>query len=233
MENGNGKNIYQALAAVNSKVEAIGKTRTNAQQGFKFRGIDEVMNALHGAMATEGVFILTEPVGETERSERTTSKGGLLFHLLQRWKFTFCALDGSSVSASFVGEAMDSGDKAMNKSASVALKYVLLQMFLIPTVEQAAADPDGQSFDLRNDRAEALHQQQEELQKIIADCKTRTAAFKTEEEFKHLRIFLEKRFGSQSEFPQQLKDTLRAAFSAFQVRQQQEQEQQNPQGEAK
>lgn len=228
MENGNGKNIFQALAAVNAKVEAIGKTRNNVQQNFKFRGIDDVMNALHGAMAAEGVFILTEPIGETERSERTTSKGGLLFHLLQRWNFTFCAPDGSSVSASFVGEAMDSGDKGMNKSASVALKYVLLQMFLIPTIEQAAADPDGQGYDLRNDRAEALQQMNEELQGVISDCKTRCAAFKTEAEFKALRVELEKRYLSPSRpnLPDGLKDVLRAAFSAFQVRQQQEQEQQ-------
>jgi hypothetical protein len=36
---------------------------------------------------------------------------------------------------------MDSGDKGMNKAMSIALKYSLLQMLLIPTEEQK--DPDA------------------------------------------------------------------------------------------
>ena len=49
--------------------------------------------------------------------------------------------DGSSVETVNVGEAMDSGDKGFNKAMSIALKYSLLQMFLIPTEEQK--DPDA------------------------------------------------------------------------------------------
>jgi hypothetical protein len=49
--------------------------------------------------------------------------------------------DGSSVTTVITGEAMDSGDKATNKAMSVALKYALLQMFLIPTDDMR--DPDA------------------------------------------------------------------------------------------
>ena len=49
--------------------------------------------------------------------------------------------DGSYVETTNVGEAADSGDKGMNKAMSIALKYSLLQMFLIPTEEQK--DPDA------------------------------------------------------------------------------------------
>ena len=41
------KGIYKALAAVNKEIKPIAKDRTNQQQGFKFRGIDDVMNELH------------------------------------------------------------------------------------------------------------------------------------------------------------------------------------------
>ena len=50
-------------------------------------------------------------------------------------EFTFWAEDGSSVSCTMIGEAMDSGDKASNKAMSTALKYALMQMFMIPTEE--------------------------------------------------------------------------------------------------
>lgn len=49
--------------------------------------------------------------------------------------------DGSFVETVNVGEAADSGDKGFNKCMSIALKYSLLQMFLIPTEEQK--DPDS------------------------------------------------------------------------------------------
>jgi hypothetical protein len=35
-----------------------------------------------------------------------------------------------------IGEAMDSADKASNKAMSTALKYTLMQMFLIPTKDE-------------------------------------------------------------------------------------------------
>lgn len=51
------------------------------------------------------------------------------------------AEDSSEVCTVNVGEAMDSGDKGMNKAMSSALKYALMQMLLIPTKENK--DPDA------------------------------------------------------------------------------------------
>jgi len=140
------KLIYKKLAAINSEVEAIGKDRKNEQQGFKFRGIDDVMNALHFSFAKNEVVILPE-VLTYERSERQNTKGTAIFSILAKIKYTFVAPDGSSVSSIVVGEAMDSGDKGMNKALSIALKYVLLQMFLIPTEEEK--DPDSQTHEVK------------------------------------------------------------------------------------
>lgn len=136
------KRIYSALATINKGVGAIKKDRKNQQQGFQFRGIDDVMNELHNLFADNGVFILPEVIS-TETVERATAKGGVLFYVKAIITFTFMADDGSSVSSTIVGEAMDSGDKATNKAMSIALKYALLQMFLIPTEEEK--DPDAQT----------------------------------------------------------------------------------------
>ena len=134
------KKIFKSMVAIMRGIDAISKDKRNQQQGFNFRGIDDVMNELHGVMAKEGVFVLPEAAGETSIQEKTTAKGGTLRFVVQKWRFHFVADDGSEVSGEAIGEAMDSGDKAMNKSMSIALKYVLLQTFMIPTIEDK--DPD-------------------------------------------------------------------------------------------
>ena len=137
--------IYEALTAINKEVEAIKKDQTNQQQGFKYRGIDQVMNELHDLFARFEVLITSEPLN-CNREERTNAKGTTLIWSIIEYKFTFTAKDGSSISSTAIGEAMDSGDKGSIKCISVALKYVLFDMFLIPTAEMK--DPDAEVHEL-------------------------------------------------------------------------------------
>ena len=69
-------NIYQSIAAVMNDIGAVGKNSKNQQQGFMFRGIDAVMNAINPALTKHKVFIVPEIIEQT-REERTTAKGGL------------------------------------------------------------------------------------------------------------------------------------------------------------
>jgi hypothetical protein len=131
--------IYGRMAAVLADVVAIEKTRKNQAQGFQFRGIDDVMNELHGTFAKHSLF-LTHEVLEHAMTERETRNGGKSFHHIAKVRFTFWAPDGSSVQATGVGEAADTGDKGAGKAMAYALKVCLLQTFLIPTEEEK--DPD-------------------------------------------------------------------------------------------
>jgi hypothetical protein len=124
------------------KINAIGKDRKNQQQGFAYRGIDDVMNELHSALSECGVFVVPE-VLEENRSTGKSSNNRDLFYTRLKIRFTFYAADGSYISAVVIGEAMDSGDKASNKALSVGLKYAMLQVFCIPTEDEK--DPDAQS----------------------------------------------------------------------------------------
>lgn len=127
--------IFKKILTIMNDIEAIGKNKTNTMQNYKFRGIDDMYNALHPLFAKHGVFISSE-VLHGEREERQTAKGGVLIYSVIDVKFTFYAEDGSNVSSIIKGEAMDSGDKATNKAISTALKYALMQMFMIPTEEK-------------------------------------------------------------------------------------------------
>lgn len=133
--------IYELIGKAIGKIGAIGKDKKNAQQGFMYRGIDQVYNALNPVMAELGIFFCPE-VLDQKREERTTKTGSVLTYTLLTMKFTAYAPDGSNVSMTVVGEGMDSGDKSSNKAMSVAMKYAMFQLFCIPTEEMKDPDAD-------------------------------------------------------------------------------------------
>lgn len=137
-------NIYESITAIMQEIPAIGKEKKNQQQGFKYRGIDDVMNALQPILAKHKVFVVPEVLEQT-REERVTGKGSTLLYSLMKIKYTFYAEDGSSIYAVVIGEGMDSGDKASNKAMAIALKYAFFQVFCIPTEEMK--DPDAETPD--------------------------------------------------------------------------------------
>ena len=136
-------NIYESIAAIMSEGYAITKNKRNTQgSGFMYRGIDDVLNTFQPLLSKHKVFAMPEVLEQT-REERQTKSGGNLLYSILRVRFTFYAEDGSSVSATVIGEAMDSGDKASNKAMSVAMKYAMFQTFCIPTEEMS--DPDAET----------------------------------------------------------------------------------------
>lgn len=136
--------IYEAISRCMEEIGAVGKDAVNKQQGFKYRGIDAVMNAINPALVKNHVFIVPE-VLDQQRQERTTNKGAVLIYSICRIKYTFYAEDGSFIEAVTVGEGMDSGDKATNKAMAIAFKYACFQVFCIPTEEMK--DPDEETPD--------------------------------------------------------------------------------------
>ena len=142
-------NICKAINEVMADIGVIGKDSKNTTQGFMYRGVDAVMNALQPAMVKHNIFVIPEVLEQT-REERTNAKGTTLLYSILRVKYTFFADDGSNVSAVVIGEGMDTGDKASNKAMSVAFKYACFQVFCIPTEEMK--DPDAESHEVRPKR---------------------------------------------------------------------------------
>lgn len=137
--------VYKAISAVAKEMaeKGISKDRENRQQGFQFRGIDQVYNALAPALVRNGLLILPRIVDRTV-TERATKNGGLLFYVVVKAEFDFVGVeDGSIHTVTTYGEAMDSGDKATNKAMSIAYKYAAFQTFCIPT-EETAVDADSE-----------------------------------------------------------------------------------------
>jgi len=135
--------VYAAIAAVMAELakEGIGKNNKNAQQGYKFRGVDDVYNALSRVLSDNHLCVIPRMLSR-EHVERQTKSGAVLFYVTVAAEFDFVsALDGSTHKVGpFYGEAMDSGDKATNKAMSAAYKYMAFQTFCIPTEGDNDAD---------------------------------------------------------------------------------------------
>lgn len=137
--------IYAALGAVMKQVGAVKKGDRNKSQGYVFRGVDAVVNAVYPAMVEHGVIVQPNvrdfQYGTVEVGKDRTTMG----HARVIVEYTFTSTeDGSAVMTSAAGEAFDSGDKATPKAMSVALRTALLQSLMLPTDEP---EPDASTYE--------------------------------------------------------------------------------------
>jgi hypothetical protein len=134
--------VYNAICGVMADIgqTGIAKGRKNQQQGYNFRGIDDVYNELN-ALLSKHQLVVVPRILTREVAERQTQKGGVLFYVTVEAEFDLIsAKDGSKHTVRTLGEAMDSGDKATNKAMSAAYKYAAMMVFCIPTEGDNDAD---------------------------------------------------------------------------------------------
>jgi hypothetical protein len=144
--------VYAAISACTAALlGGVAKDRTNEAQRFKFRGIDQLMNAVAPVIAHNGLVVLPR-VQSKRQEERQTAKGGTIYFTHLHVAFDFVSVkDGSVATVETEGEAMDSADKSTNKAMSAALKYALMQAFMIPTEDMQDADSSTPEASVRLD----------------------------------------------------------------------------------
>ncbi len=148
--------VYAAISACSAILmkDGIAKsgTATMGSKGgsYAFRGIDQFMLACAPAMQQAGLVVIPRTVDERreEREKQGNGYTSVTFYTRVFMEFDFVAIsDGSIHTAKMIGEAMDSGDKATNKAMSIALKYCLMQTFMIPvkgvTIDSETENHEG------------------------------------------------------------------------------------------
>jgi len=133
------KLIASKMAAVMADTAPVEKNGVNSQQGFKFRSIDDTVHSVRKALVKHGVAVVPSTM-DTQLSTYQTKSGMVMNVATVTVDYTFFAEDGSSVTATMVGQAADSGDKAVSKALSMAFKYLCFQTFLCGT----DGDPDSE-----------------------------------------------------------------------------------------
>ncbi len=124
--------IEETFVAVMRKIGPIAKEQTNEAQGYKFRGIDDVLAEVNAALTEYGLFYLPNVISY-EREWRSAKSGADMVHvfLIVRYDF-YNEAGGGPLSMTIPTEGRDASDKATNKAMTGALKYGLLQCFAIP-----------------------------------------------------------------------------------------------------
>lgn len=135
--------VFEALSRVMADVQAVGKGDRNREQGYDFRGIDAVVNAVGPKLREHGVLVVPELIESAWRDVRT-SRDKPARECTVKVRYTFYGPAGDSIVAVTPGESMDFGDKGAAKAMSVAFRIALLQALAIPTHEP---DPDSSSYE--------------------------------------------------------------------------------------
>lgn len=165
--------VYAAINAVQAAMarEGISKDRKNQQQGYAFRGIDDVYGALAPHLAAQKLCILPRVLNR-EVAERETKSGGTLINTVLTVAFDFVAVeDGTKHTVVTVGEAMDSADKSSNKAMSAAYKYAAFQAFAIPTEGDNDADAATPEPTVRKTTTPLTEKTRKELEFLIGTPK--------------------------------------------------------------
>lgn len=117
--------IYAALSRVKDELGAVSKSNTmkGGSFSYKYRSIDDVLNALHPILVKHGVV---GPVPKLIEHKQSGKK------VVTHYEYTFFAADGSFVQGGTAGEGDDPGDKGTNKASTGALKTFLTQTLAIP-----------------------------------------------------------------------------------------------------
>lgn len=136
-------NIVSALAAVMEDVREVKKGDRNTQQGYAFRGIDSVVNAVGPVLRKHRVIVVPMLESVSYRDVQT-SGGKPSRECTVSVRYRFHGPAGDFIDAVTPGESMDFGDKGAPKAMSVALRIALLQALCLPTDD---VDPDSQSYE--------------------------------------------------------------------------------------
>ena len=157
--------ILKAMDKINQDLAPIGKNQQG--YGYKFRGIDDVLNALNPLFKKHKVIVCrrnlhservvrevekgpSKDVVETEHTDSkevtTTTHNSSTKQYVEVFvncEYVFTSLeDGSEIVSEGFGEGQDSsgGDKASSMATSNSFKYVIFEMFSIATDEQRDSD---------------------------------------------------------------------------------------------
>lgn len=122
--------IYAAIAGVIADCGIVGKDKMNKQQGFKYRSVDDVFNALHPALAKNKVVIIPTVVERQCEEVGKTKNGTAILKVICKVKYDICAEDGSRVTSIIYGEGMDMGIKQLIRQWLLLISIYVFRYFV-------------------------------------------------------------------------------------------------------
>jgi len=134
------QSLVSKLAEVMAHADRIPKLGKNVAQGYEYARASDVLAEVRKELADRGIFVSHEVTALNWRTLET--KNGKV--QIATVHMTLTAHDGetgqSLAFAKTVGEGMDYGDKQSGKALTGAMKYGILNGFMIPTGDDPEND---------------------------------------------------------------------------------------------
>ena len=165
------KSLVTKLAEACNAVGGVEKKGRNENQKYNYVKAADVAKAIRHELFQRSIILIADEK-EVTQSEVKTASGGTMRYLQLKVEYTLH--DGESaekLTSTAYGIAMDSGDKAIFKAKTGALKYFLRGLGLIPDEKD---DPEAdESVDEQTRIYEENFEKRSAKQKLVADYQVR------------------------------------------------------------
>jgi hypothetical protein len=129
------KSLAAKMALVMGDAPTMIKNGQNVAQRYEYVTADDVKAAIRPLLKKHGIAVFSAMTDVT-RETGTNKNGTHTVTVLAKMMFSLvCTETGECVNCEWYGEANDYADKAVNKAATAAEKYWLINTFLLSTTE--------------------------------------------------------------------------------------------------
>lgn len=138
------RDIGTIIPLIREELGAIAKGQeTEVGTRYKYRGHDEIINAIVPLMNKYGVYTTVEDELLKYKGRPAANNKWNTAAIISK-RVTFWAPDGSSRTSTIVAESTDNGNKSVSQAQTYAERFAYTQTFTIPTGD---ADPDANAED--------------------------------------------------------------------------------------
>ena len=138
-------NLRQKLAEVRRRIGYIQKRGHNERFNYSYVTAADIAGSVGDILAELGIIVIPRLEDISYESAVGRGEGTRMARVVMA--YTFADVDsGEEVIAKVAGQGLDPGDKAPYKAMTGALKYALLQSFLLATGD----DPEDERIDARS-----------------------------------------------------------------------------------
>ena len=155
----------------------IALSAENKFQGYKYRGIKEVIQAFSKPLAENNIIVLPQNI---KVSTKFLEDGKNTLTRITGEVRLYCTLDGSYIERSYEGHSKSNQGKDLEAAKSFAFRDALLETFCVPF--ESVVEPEMEGVD-END--EPVDESQETVNAFVADLEALIDESDAEEVFKN------------------------------------------------
>lgn len=164
-------NLRQKLAEVRRRIGYVQKRGHNELSNYSYVTAADIAGSIGDLLAELGVVIIPKLEGISYESAAGRGEAVRMARVVMAYTFTDVD-SGEELTAKVAGQGLDAGDKAPYKAMTGALKYALLQSFLLATGDDPEEERNETRFTGAGSERLVNADQVRDLQRLIEETGT-------------------------------------------------------------